>query len=285
MKHDDLLQRLHEAYQDGALLVEQPEQVREDFEKFVQLLEEGELRSATQTEEGKWEANQRVKEGILIGFKLGKLIELEQAGSVQHSELDTYPPQRFDIESRRLRIVPGGNSIRRGSYVGEGVIMMPPAFVNVGAYVGEGTLIDSHALVGSCAQVGKRVHLSAGVQIGGVLEPIGQTPVIIEDGALIGGNSGLYEGIQVGERAVIGAGCVMTAATPLYDLVKEEVYRAKPGNPLRIPNGAVVVPGSRPAKGAFAEKHGLQVAACLIIKYRDERTDSKTELEDLLRGE
>lgn len=253
------------------------------FHRLLDALESGDVRAAEPDPEGGWRVNSSVKRGILLGFRLGKNVEFESAGPLQFADKDTYPAQRIPVIERNVRIVPGGNSIRRGAFIGNGVVMMPPAFVNVGAYVGDGTMIDSHALVGSCAQVGKKVHVSAGVQIGGVLEPIGQKPVIIEDGVLLGGNSGVYEGTRVGERAVIGAGCVITASTPVYDLVRETVYRSTPEEPLHIPAGAVVIPGSRPAKGEFAREHGLQMAALLIIKYRDERTDTRTAFEDLLR--
>jgi 2,3,4,5-tetrahydropyridine-2-carboxylate N-succinyltransferase len=253
-----------------------------DFQAFLDELEAGTIRSAERREDGEWVVNPSVKRGILLGFRLGKVTEFESA-TLQFSDKHTYPTQKVPVVERNVRIVPGGNSIRRGSYIGNNVVMMPPAFVNAGAYVGDGTIIDSHALVGSCAQIGERVHISAGVQIGGVLEPIGQTPVIVEDGAMLGGNSGIYEGVRVRKNAVIAAGCVVTASTPVFDLVNETVYRSTPEKPLEIPENAVVIPGSRPAKGDFAAAHGLQMAALLIIKYRDASTDSRTALEDLLR--
>ena len=257
------------------------------FEDFLTELEAGRLRAAEPEDDGEggdggWRVNPSVKRGILLGFRLGQVREFA-GGDLQFSDKDTYPAQRLPVLERNIRVVPGGNSIRRGAYIGRDVVMMPPAFVNAGAYVGDGTIIDSHALVGSCAQVGKRVHISAGVQIGGVLEPIGQTPVIIGDGVMLGGNSGVYEGTQVRRGAVIAAGCVVTASTPVFDLVREEVYRASADSPLVIPENAVVIPGSRPARGDFAREHGLQMSALLIIKYRDEKTDSRTALEDLLR--
>ncbi len=258
------------------------EDARSDFEAFLERLEAGELRAAEPGEQG-WKVNPAVKRGILLGFRLGENIEMEGAGSLQFSDKDTYPAQRLPVKERNIRLVPGGNSVRRGAFIGQDVTMMPPAFVNVGAYVGEGTMVDSHALVGSCAQVGARVHLSAAAQLGGVLEPIGQTPVIVEDDVMVGAHAGLFEGVQVGEGAVIGAGCVITASTPVYDLVKEEVYRASADKPLRIPENAVVIPGSRPAKGDFAQEHGLQMSALLIVKYRDESTDASTALEEMLR--
>lgn len=252
------------------------------FERLLEALEAGELRAAKPDGDG-WSVNPAVKKGILLGFRLGVVVDLSSAGPLQFADKDTYPTQTLSTIDRNIRIVPGGTSVRRGSYIGENVVMMPPAFVNVGAYVGDGTMIDSHALVGSCAQVGSNVHVSAGVQIGGVLEPIGQTPVVIEDGVLLGGNSGIYEGTRVGKNAVIAAGCVITASTPVFDLVHETVYRSTADRPLTIPPNAVVIPGSRPAKGDFAREHGLQMAAMLIIKYRDESTDARTAFEDLLR--
>jgi 2,3,4,5-tetrahydropyridine-2-carboxylate N-succinyltransferase len=190
--------------------------------------------------------------------------------------------ERGEVRSAE-RVVPGGSSIRDGAYVGPGVICIPPMYINIGAYVGEGTLVDSHALVGSCAQIGDRVHLSAGVQIGGVLEPINATPVIIESDAIVGGNSGVYEGTIVRSRAVLGAGSVLTRGTPVYDLVRERVYRAESGRPLEIPEGAVVVPGARAVRGAWAGAEGLSVQTPLIVKYRDEKTDLATALEQWLR--
>lgn len=255
---------------------------RSTFETFIEALEAGELRSASRRDDGEWIVHPSVKRGILLGFRMGKNREITRE-PLQFSDKDTFPTQTLPVEERNIRIVPGGNSIRRGSYIGHNVVMMPPAYVNVGAYVGDGTIIDSHALVGSCAQVGENVHISAGVQIGGVLEPIGQTPVIVEDGAMLGGNSGVYEGVRVREGAVIAAGCVLTASTPVFDLVHETVLRSEADKPLEIPAGAVVIPGSRPARGDFATDHGLHMAALLIIKYRDESTDSRTALEELLR--
>jgi len=242
---------------------------------FLAELEKGTIRAAVRDEDGVWAAQAWVKEGILAAFRFGVLAEFA-SGSLSFIDKDTIPPRRFKVADG-VRIVPGGSSIRRGAYIAKGVVMMPPAFVNVGAYVDEGTMIDSHALVGSCAQIGKRVHLSAAAQIGGVLEPVGNVPVVIEDDVVVGGNSGIYEGTVVRGRAVIGAGVVITASTPIYDVVRGQVYRRE------VPYGAVVVPGTRPMKGAFAEQHGLQIAAPLIVKYRDEKTDSATALEEALR--
>lgn len=256
---------------------------RAAFDELLDRLESGEARAAEPLGDGTWRVNPAVKKGILLGFRLGKHTEFAAAGPLQFADKDTYPVQRLDVGARNIRIVPGGNSIRRGSFIGDNVVMMPPAFVNVGAYVGPGTMIDSHALVGSCAQVGAKVHISAAAQIGGVLEPIGQQPVIIEDGVLLGGNTGVYEGTRIGRHAVIGAGCVITASTPVFDLVHERVYRSTAETPLTIPENAVVIPGSRPARGDFAREHGLQMAALLIIKYRDASTDARAAFEDLLR--
>jgi 2,3,4,5-tetrahydropyridine-2-carboxylate N-succinyltransferase len=256
---------------------------REVFDQFLDLLEAGELRAAKPLGDGEWEVQPSVKRGILLGFRMGENQPLESAGPLQFSDKHTYPTQTLPTSERNIRLVPGGSSVRRGAYLGNNVTMMPPAYVNVGAYVDDGTMVDSHALVGSCAQIGKNVHLSASAQIGGVLEPIGQTPVIVEDDVLVGGNTGLYEGVHVREGAVIGAGSVLTASTPVFDMVKEEVYRATKDQPLVIPPGAVVIPGTRPARGVFAERHGLHMAALLIIKYRDEKTDASTALEEMLR--
>ncbi len=252
------------------------------FARLLKALEAGEIRAAERREDGEWVVNASVKRGILLGFRLGKNSEFSR-DPLQFSDKDTYPAQILPVLERNIRIVPGGNSVRRGAYVGRNVVMMPPAFINVGAYVGDGTIVDSHALVGSCAQVGKNVHISAGVQIGGVLEPIGQTPVIIEDGAMLGGNCGVYEGVRVRKGAVLASGCIITGSTPVYDLVNQVVLRSTPEAPLEIPENAVVVPGSRPAKGDFAAAHGLQMAALLIVKYRDSKTDARTALEELLR--
>lgn len=248
---------------------------------FLAELEKGTVRAAVRDDMGTWKAQAWVKEGILAAFRFGVLAEFA-SGALSFIDKDTIPPRRFKIIDG-IRIVPGGSSIRRGAYVGKGVVMMPPAYVNVGAFVDEDSMIDSHALVGSCAQVGKRVHISAAAQIGGVLEPIGNVPVVIEDDVVIGGNSGLYEGTIVRSRAVIGAGVVITGSTPVYDLVRGQIYRRTAERPLEIPYGAVVIPGSRPLRGAFAEEHGLNVSTPLIVKYRDDKTDSATALEEALR--
>ena len=248
---------------------------------FLSELEKGTVRAAVRDADGVWLAQGWVKEGILAAFRFGVLAEFA-SGSLSFVDKDTIPARRFKVLDN-VRIVPGGSSIRRGAYVGKGVVMMPPAFVNIGAYVDEDTMIDSHALVGSCAQIGKRVHLSAAAQIGGVLEPIGNLPVVIEDDVVVGGNTGVYEGTIVRGRAVIGAGVILTGSTPVYDLVRGQIYRRTPERPLEIPFGAVVVPGARTMKGNFAEKHALQIATPMIVKYRDDKTDSATALEEALR--
>src|SRR5216684_1328133 len=241
---------------------------------FLAELEKGTIRAAVRDADGIWQVATWVKEGILAAFKYGVNSEFA-SGALSFIDKDTIPARRFKVQDG-VRIVPGGSSIRRGAYVGKGVVMMPPAFVNIGAFVDEETMIDSHALVGSCAQVGKRVHLSAGAQIGGVLEPVGNIPVVIEDDVVVGGNCGIYEGTIVRGRAVIGAGVVLTGSTPVYDVVRGQIYRRTPERPLEIPFGAVVVPGTRPLKGDFAEKHELEIATPMIVKYRDEKTDSST---------
>ena len=248
---------------------------------FLVELEKGTVRAAVRDDEGVWHAQTWVKEGILAAFKWGVAAEFA-SGALSFVDKDTIPPRRFKAADG-IRVVPGGSSIRRGSYVGKGVVVMPPAFINVGAYVDDETMIDSHALVGSCAQIGKHVHLSAAAQIGGVLEPIGNVPVVIEDDVFIGGNCGIYEGTIVRSRAVISTGVVLTGSTPVYDTVRGQIYRRTADRPLEIPYAAVVIPGARPMKGAFAEQHGLHAATPMIVKYRDEKTDSSTALEEALR--
>lgn len=230
-----------------------------------------------------WRVNAWVKQGILLGFRFGRLMDV----SVDHGkwpffDKDTMPIKTLGLE-HHVRLVPGGSAIREGAYIGRGVICMPPMYVNIGAWVGECTLIDSHVLVGSCAQVGARVHISAGAQIGGVIEPVGATPVIVEDEVLVGGNTGLYEGIVVKRRAVIGAGTVITASTPVYDLPNGRVISAEAGSPLVIPEGAVVVPGARAVSVGKGVEWGISLATPVIVKYRDEKTDTRTELERWIR--
>jgi len=253
---------------------------RETFLEFREQLTQGKIRAAEKIN-GQWRVNVWVKQGILLGFRLG---ELSQMGndSLSFVDKDTFPIRRFAIEDC-VRVVPGGSSVRRGAYVAPGVICMPPMFINVGAYVDEGTMVDSHALIGSCAQVGKRVHISAAAQIGGVLEPVNAVPVIIEDDVLIGGNCGIYEGTVVRSRAVLGAGTILTRSTPLYDLVQGEVYRADGDKSLEVPENAVVVPGSRAVKRGPAAEWNLSLYTPVIVKYRDEKTDRGIELEEWLR--
>ena len=254
---------------------------RELFNRFKSKLNAGEIRAAEPVNAG-WRVVHWVKEGILIGFRMGELEEYSINEQFRFFDKDTYPLKEVRIEDE-IREVPGGTSIRDSAFVGKGVVIMPPAYINAGAYVGEETMVDSHALVGSCAQVGKRVHLSAAAQVGGVLEPVGALPVIIEDNVLVGGGSGIYEGTLVQKNAVIGAGVTLTSGTPLYDLVNEEIIRAEKGGQLVVPENAVVVPGTRPVSGEFANEHGLSVYTPIIVKYRDEKTDRSTALEDSLR--
>jgi 2,3,4,5-tetrahydropyridine-2-carboxylate N-succinyltransferase len=257
------------------------DEARAAFDALMAELEGGRVRAAEPGPDG-WRVNGWVKKGILLGFRLGRIVETDPAGPMRFFDKDTLLPRRLAVKDG-VRVVPGGSSVRSGAFVASGVVVMPPAYVNVGAYVGEGTLIDSHALVGSCAQVGKRVHLSAGAMLGGVLEPVGAMPVIVEDEVLIGGNCGVYEGAVVGRRAVLGSGVILTGSVAVYDLVREQVYRRTPESALRIPDGAVVVPGSRRLSGAFPEGHGLALYAPVIVKYRDEKTDAATALEEALR--
>jgi 2,3,4,5-tetrahydropyridine-2-carboxylate N-succinyltransferase len=255
---------------------------REVFARFLELVEAGELRAAHRGEDGVWRADAAVKKGILLGFRLGTNTVYSD-GPLPMADKDTFPPRTPPFVERNIRIVPGGSAIRSGAYVGQSVTCMPPMYINVGAYVDDGTMVDSHALVGSCAQIGKRVHLSAGVQIGGVLEPIGLAPVVVEDDVMVGGNCGIYEGTVVRSRSVVGTGVILNASTKVYDLVRKTTYSASVAGPLVIPEGAVVVPGSRPARGEFASEHGLHIATPLIIKYRDASTDARTALEEALR--
>lgn len=268
------------------------------FEELKAGLNDGTIRAAepdTASPTG-WRVHAWVKKGILLGFRIGHIVEMslrpctpladDVAGALdagfQFRDKHTYPLQCLPSE-RNIRVVPGGSSIRDGCYIGRGVICMPPMFVNVGAYVGEETLIDSHALVGSCAQIGARCHLSAGAQIGGVLEPVGALPVIVEDDVMVGGNCGVYEGPIVGKGAVLGAGVILTGSTPVFDLVRDVVHRRGPEMPLRIPAGAVVVPGARAITSGRGRELGLSLQAPVIVKYRDEKTDVAARLEELLR--
>jgi len=258
-----------------------PAEARATFLDFRDALTHGEIRAAERIN-GDWKVNVWVKQGILLGFRLGELTQMGSAECLSFVDKDTFPARKFNVADR-VRVVPGGSSARLGAYVAASVICMPPMFINAGAYVDEGTMIDSHALVGSCAQIGKRVHLSAAAQIGGVLEPVNAAPVIIEDDVLVGGNSGVYEGTLVRARAVLGAGTILTRSTPLYDLVRGEVYRATEERPLEVPEGAVVVPGSRAVNKGQAEEWGISLYTPVIVKYRDEKTTKGVELEDWLR--
>jgi len=259
--------------------VERDPEARKTFLEFRDQLTQGKLRAAEKLD-GKWRVNTWVKQGILLGFRLGVLAEMP--AGLSFVDKDTFPARQFTVNDK-VRVVPGGSSARVGAYIAPSVICMPPMFVNVGAYVDEGTMIDSHALVGSCAQIGKRVHLSAAAQVGGVLEPVNAAPVIIEDDVLVGGNCGIYEGTLVRTRAVLGAGTILTRSTPLYDLVKGEVYRSGADTPLEVPENAVVVPGSRAVKKGPAADWNLSLYTPVIVKYRDEKTDKGIELEDWLR--
>ena len=244
-------------------------------------LSRGEFRAAEKTAGG-WKTNTWVKRGILLAFKIGVMEDRSVQSEFRFFDKDTLPPKPLN-ETSGVRVVPGGSTIRDGAYVARNVICMPPMFINIGAYVDEGSMVDSHALVGSCAQIGKRVHLSAAAQIGGVLEPPGALPVIVEDDAFIGGNCGVYEGVLVESRAVLAPGVILTGGTPVYDLVRKTIYRKTAEAPLTIPAGAVVVPGSRPATVTFAANHDISLYTPVIVKYRDEKTDASTMLEQALR--
>lgn len=244
-------------------------------------LDAGRVRAAD-NEGGRWVPRPWVKRGILLGFRIGTLTELPMAGPLRFIDKDTFPLKTLSAASG-VRVVPGGTSVRRGVYLASGVILMPPSYVNVGAYVDAGTMIDSHALVGSCAQVGKRVHISAGAQVGGVLEPVGALPVILEDDVLVGGNSGIYEGAILRAGAVLGAGVILTASTPVYDVVRGQIYRWTEDAPLEIPAGAVVVPGARALREGRGAEWGLSLQTPVIVKYRDGRTDASAVLESVLR--
>jgi 2,3,4,5-tetrahydropyridine-2-carboxylate N-succinyltransferase len=265
-----------------------PEDARGVVRHLLDALEAGTLRAAEKDAvTGEWRAVPWVKRGILLGFRAGEMIDMSLESGDERTRLaffdkDTYPPRAFTLGDG-VRIVPGGSSIRRGAYVARGVVCMPPMYVNVGAHVGTGTMIDSHALVGSCAQVGERVHLSAAAQLGGVLEPVNASPVVVEDDVVVGGNCGIYEGTVVRKGAVIGAGVVLTRGTPVYDLVREMVHRSENGKPLQIPENAVVVPGARAVKGEWALGEGISLQTPVIVKYRDEKTDAATALESWLR--
>jgi 2,3,4,5-tetrahydropyridine-2-carboxylate N-succinyltransferase len=255
---------------------------RDVFDELKRALNRGAVRAAERSADGQWIVNSWVKQGLLLGFRMGATIDMSAGESFKFFDKDTYPGRPTKIDDN-VRIVPGGSTIRDGVYIAPGVVCMPPMFVNAGAYVDEGTMIDSHALVGSCAQIGKRVHISAAAQIGGVLEPVGAVPVIIEDDVLVGGNCGVYEGTIVRERAVLASGTILTGSTPVYDLVRGEIYQRATDGPLEIPAGAVVVPGARAVTTERGREWGLSLYAAVIVKYRDEKTDTAVRLEDYLR--
>ena len=264
-----------------------PDDAEAHVEQLLTALEAGTVRAAERHDDGSWHAVPWVKRGILLGFRVGRMVEMSIGG--HHGEprfgffdKHIYTPRALTLADG-VRVVPGGSSIRRGAYLAPGVVCMPPMYVNVGAHVGAGTMIDSHALVGSCAQIGERVHLSAAAQVGGVLEPVNAAPVVIEDDVLVGGNCGVYEGTVVRSRAVLAAGVVLTRGTPVYDLVNERVYRGDAAHALEIPAGAVVVPGARQVTKGWGAEQGLSLQTPVIVKYRDERTDLATALEGWLR--
>jgi 2,3,4,5-tetrahydropyridine-2,6-dicarboxylate N-succinyltransferase len=261
------------------------ERDRRLFQEFKNALNAGKIRAAEPDAASKtgWRVNAWVKKGILLGFRMGAIVDMSIDDARQpFFDKSTYPVKRFDATSG-VRIVPGGSSIRDGCYVAKGVTCMPPMFINAGAFVDEGTMVDSHALVGSCAQIGKKCHLSAAAQIGGVLEPVGALPVIVEDEVLIGGNTGVYEGTVVKKRAVLGTGTILNRSTPVYDVVTGEVHTATDDQPLIIPEGAVVVAGSRAIAHGHGKEWNLSLYTPVIVKYRDAKTDAKVQLEDLLR--
>jgi 2,3,4,5-tetrahydropyridine-2-carboxylate N-succinyltransferase len=277
----DELREAIERYADGVPGGEEKKALAA-FQALKEALNTATVRAAERGPDGSWQANRWVKSGILLGFRLGRVTAAAQGGPFPFFDKDTYPLRSFGTDAG-VRIVPGGSSIRDGCYVAPGVVCMPPMYINVGSYVGEGTMIDSHALVGSCAQIGRRVHLSAAAQIGGVLEPAGALPVIIEDEVLVGGNSGVYEGTIVRQGAVLAPGTILSGGTSVFDLVHDRVYRREGERPLEIPAGAVVVPGARPVTSGPGAQRGISLYAPVIVKYRDEKTDTAVRLEELLR--
>jgi len=258
---------------------------RELFAQFRAELAAGRVRAAEPDPASPtgWRVNVWVKQGILLGFRFGDVVDMGIGkGRLPFFDEDTLPLKALDI-ANRVRLVPGGSSVRDGAYLGKDIICMPPMFINIGAYVGDGTLVDSHALVGSCAQIGQRVHLSAAAQIGGVIEPVGAMPVIVEDDVLVGGSCGVYEGAIIKRRAVLASGTIITGSTPIYDLPNERIIKPEPGQPLVVPEGAVVVPGARQVSVGAGREWGLSLATPVIVKYRDEKTDARTELERWIR--
>lgn len=251
------------------------------FNQFKDQLNNGSIRIA-EKQGNDWIVHDWVKKGVLLGFRIGSLKDYSVNDQFKYFDKDTYPLKTMGLNNK-VRIVPGGSSVRDGCYVSSGVVCMPPMYINAGAYIDAGTMIDSHALVGSCAQIGKNVHISAAAQIGGVLEPIGALPVIIEDDVLIGGNCGVYEGAVIRKGAIIGSGVILTGSTPVYDLINKTIYRKSGNKPLEIPENAVVIAGSRRINNDWAEQHGLSIYTPIIVKYRDDKTDKAVELEDWLR--
>ena len=278
-----LAQNIERLYREGAAA--DKGESREMFAALREELSAGRVRAAepdASTSTG-WRVNTWVKQGILVGFRSGDLVEVSvDGGRWFFADKDTLPLKKMNV-GMSVRVVPGGSSIRDGAYVGKGVICVPPMYINIGAYVDDSSLVDSHALVGSCAQVGKRVHISAGAQIGGVIEPVGAIPVVIEDDVLVGGNTGIYEGAVIKRRAVIGAGTVLTGSTPVYDLPQGRIIKPEGDAPLVIPEGAVVVPGSRAVTQGMGPQWGLSLSTPVIVKYRDEKTDARTSLEQWVR--
>lgn len=278
----ELQQHIEELFQLPVQEFNAHDNVDEVLDELVEQLNNGSVRAATPSAGGEWETQLWVKHGILLLFRRGRLIEMSSQPPFRFFDKHTLPTKHFTVK-HNVRIVPGGSTVRNGCYVASGVICMPPMYINIGAYVDEGSMVDSHALVGTCAQIGKRVHISAAAQIGGVLEPAGARPVIIEDDVMIGGNCGVYEGVLVRKRAVLGSGVILNASTPVYDLVHETVHRSSPENPLEIPEGAVVIAGARNVKSEFGKENGLSISTPIIVKYRDEKTDARTALEEALR--
>ena len=278
-----LAEDIERLYQQGASA--DKNESRTAFARLREELSAGRVRSAEPdtTAPTGWRVNAWVKQGILVGFRSGDLVDVSLGdGRWFFGDKDTLPLKRM-TPAMGVRVVPGGSSIRDGAFVGRGVICVPPMYINIGAYVDEASLVDSHALVGSCAQVGKRVHISAGAQIGGVIEPVGAIPVIIEDEVLVGGNTGIYEGAVIKKRAVIGAGTILTGSTPIYDLPRSRIITPQPGVPLVVPEGAVVVPGARSVTQGIGPQWGLSLSTPVIVKYRDDKTDARTALEEWVR--
>ena len=279
----DLAEEITSLFEQGASAPK--ERARETFARLRAELSAGRVRAAEPDPSSPtgWRVNVWVKQGILLGLRWGDIVDVGVGkGRWPFLDKDTLPLKRLDLASG-VRVIPGGSAIRDGAYLGCGVICAPPMYINIGAYVGDGSFVDSHALVGSCAQIGKRVHLSAAAQIGGVLEPVGAMPVIVEDEVLVGGNCGVYEGAIIKRRAVLAAGTIVTGSTPLYDLVNGVVIKPEPGQPVVVPEAAVVVPGARAVTAGKGPEWGLSVATPVIVKYRDEKTDARTELEAWIR--